>query len=130
MLTVTTATSPSPPPPQYSYQPCHNGSSPLNTEGHCSLVIAASGKKKKIQTGQPASQKTHWHELCSPAAPPNNRSCRGVRRNKMWLEPISSMKESAQEEIYLHQRLPKPTWHLSAGLGGEQGGTTTWASLS
>lgn len=59
--------------------------------------------KKKIQTGQPVPQKTHWHELCSSATSPNDRGCRGGKRKKMWLKQISSIKESAQEEIYFHQ---------------------------
>lgn len=67
-----------------------------------SLVIAPSGKKK-VQIGQPVPEKAHWHELCSPATPPNDRRCRRGRRKKIWLKQISSIKESAQEEIYSHQ---------------------------
>lgn len=99
MFTVTTAASP--PPPQYSYQPCHNGSRPQNNI--FSTAWSLHPCEKKIQTGRPAPQKTHWHDLCSPATSPNDRGCRGGRRKKMWLKQISSIKESAQEEICLHQ---------------------------
>lgn len=75
-----------------------------------SLVIAPSGKKTEknpkttnTKTSQSCFSKDTLAWTLPPATPPNDGSCKGIRRKKVRLEQISSIKESAWEDICLHQ---------------------------
>lgn len=117
MLTVTTATSL--PPPQYSYQPCHNGSSPLNTFSTARSLQPQEKKKNSNRPTCPSKDTLSWTLI--PSRTSKWQELQRGKKKKMWLEQISSMKASAQEEFYLHQRLPKPTWHFFFRAGRRAG---------
>lgn len=85
-----------------------------------SQVIAASGKKKNSNRPTcPSKDTLSWTLI--PSCTSKWQELQRGKKKKMWLEQISSMKASAQEEFYLHQRLPKPTWHFFFRAGRRAG---------